>query len=410
MADFKSLISGMITDVERINMYKTGDEKLTAFELETKMNAGLSMALLALNSKCRDSIGFKCEGDGSSYGFNREKSSTTMGIVDESKPTRISIGNGEHKAKIILPGNSVTNGNSQVIVGRFYNEDPVEPNGSTGDFDENASLGTISEATVQWKKAASRLKRVPGSGVFSIQVLELESSGKFAPLTGGEKQPCDRTEFFIPFQTKLSDEDYEKFTDQKPVCRSYDEDMSSYVYEGVEMVRFTREGVYCKTSRLGKFFDVGWSSFIPPFTKLTKSDFQNLTIENLKKYPRGLYVVGAVLAAVLITLLWAFVHDARVEHALGKEKKRGTPVNFVKSILKDASKGNWAKWLRIFAFRFTNEHKYASLVFRSKASYFKTVERVIVLTVYLTSVLASGSIFYRKKINIANYFTVGVIS
>eukprot|EP01083_Nonionella_stella_P129768 393779_1 len=179
--------------------------------------------------------------------------------------------------------------------------------------------------------------------------------------------------------------------------------------EDVEMVKFDSTGIWCATTRLGKFFDVGWGDLVPPFTKLTGKDLDNFTIENLLKHRHGLYTTAAMYAFILVALIFAFIHDARMAW-IKRKLKEEAPKNVVLTILKDESKGAVSKVSHIFTFRFKNEHKYASLVLRDRISYFKTAERVIVLTVYLTSVLASGAIFYRQKVNFMNWITVGVVS
>eukprot|EP01083_Nonionella_stella_P155367 501879_1 len=299
MDDFGSLLTDMLEGIERktklLKMMlpqNIGGPSSSIFRSETVMNVRLADAIVALNNKCQDkSSAIKCTDGGESYGFEQTASSTAMGIVNERKSTTILIGSGPREARITVAEGSSANG-KRVVVGRLYKETP-EINLAEVNVDKTATIDTISEASSQWESVVPALK--PVTDILSVEVLE-NSSSAFEPLSGDQSACERRTEFFIPFKNTLSETELQKYNNKKPVCRSYDWKTRKMVYEGVEMVGFDKHGVYCKASRLSKFFDVGWDDVIPPFTKLTKDDFQNLTIENLMKYPRGLYVVGVVLA------------------------------------------------------------------------------------------------------------------
>eukprot|EP01083_Nonionella_stella_P014490 40680_1 len=204
MDGFESLVTGMlegIEDIVKMSPQNIGGESSSIFRWETFRNVRLSEAMVALNNKCQDqSSGIKCKDGGESYGFEQATASTTMGIVDESKSTTISIGSGARKAQITVPEDDGATG-KRVVVGRLYKETP-RINLADVDVDKTATIDTISEASSKWESVVPALK--PVTDILSVEVLE-NSSSTFQSLSGDQSNCERRTEFFIPFKNTLSE-------------------------------------------------------------------------------------------------------------------------------------------------------------------------------------------------------------
>eukprot|EP01083_Nonionella_stella_P098810 277940_1 len=308
---------------------------------------------------------------------------TTAQYIETDGATKVSVG---ASATISLPEKTKDeDGNVLIVVAHLY--DDFEPDGIPSSAWPNPfSLLANDKSIKQLNTLIPDMERI--SATLNVELRQRIASKTSFDQVILKKYPCQRDiEIFIPFK---SDSIYKKLKDNpeiRPICRYYDEDSHQYRSD-VEFLRFTEKGVWCATSHLRNFFDVSWSHLVPPFTKLSGEDFTNLTFRNMTKHPVGVYVVGGFLSAFVVLFAWAYVHDTCVLKHKKQQDALESSNNFVLETVHDKSKGACTKLAWILRFRLSNEHKYASVFLRVRPSHFRTVERVVVLAVYLSSVLA----------------------
>eukprot|EP01083_Nonionella_stella_P013260 37353_1 len=238
------------------------------------------------------------------------------------------------------------------------------------------------------------------------------------PLVIENLSPCSPITIFFPYSDPRIYDQLRLTNSPEPVCRFYDESTGQFTSD-IVMSGFNATGVNCSTTHL-TFFDVGWDDLIPPFTFLSIGDFRNITIGNLLDYPTGLITLGILVVLFIPFMVWGYVHDRRIaKQCVRQNNQNGLVVHnnklvrdndFLWIILTDGQLVKYQQLVRIFLFRLKNEHRYMAVFFRERLSRFQTLERVTVLLMYLTSVLAMAAVFHGRRENALNVITIAFMT